>query len=644
MKKNVYMYQPNYLYGKDAYLPYAIGSIAAYAWYRGGGENPCECVQANYQLKELGYLRKPVSTAVKELEEPFLCAFSCYTWNYEYNKALASAIKRAYPECVIVFGGHQIARGYNEEAQEFVDIFIYDEGEIPFQQVLLALAGNGVLDDVPNIKYKGTDLQWHVTKQIVYAETQFPSPYLTGLFDSIVENTDFSFTPTLETNRGCPFSCGYCDWGIYKSKLRQFPMERVKAEIDWFSDHQIDLIFGADSNYGIFERDEDIIDYMVNKKKTTGYPRKFRVAYTKNTGERVFRINQKLNIEGMCKGATLSFQSLNEKTLEAVGRKNIPLNYFSSLMEEYNKDHIPTYSEIILGLPEETFDSFCLGVDRLLESGQHMSISMYLCELLPNSAMAQPEYMNKYQIQVADTVLNQYHCMPDEGDIVERSKVVIGTNVLSFEDWKKMYWYSLVVQSFHCLGLTRHIAIFLHYEYEVSYHDFYTELFAWCKNVPDTVAGKAFIRMNDIFEKFIEGRQSLTYHDLRFGNILWPLDEAWYLEIVYKAETFFNELESYLFAKYPMLAADKKGEDLLTYQRTITYTPYSRQKELTLGYNFPAYFSNIMSGTYQKLAKGNFRFKTLVDHMIDKWDDFAREIVWYGRKGGKNHLELERTE
>lgn len=36
MKKNVYMYQPNYLYGKDAYLPYAIGSIAAYAWYRGG--------------------------------------------------------------------------------------------------------------------------------------------------------------------------------------------------------------------------------------------------------------------------------------------------------------------------------------------------------------------------------------------------------------------------------------------------------------------------------------------------------------------------------------------------------------------------------------------------------------------------------
>ena len=42
-------------------------------------------------------------------------------------------------------------------------------------------------------------------------------------------------------------------------------------------------------------RDEEIIDYMARKKETTGYPRQFRVCYTKNTGERVFNINKKLN-------------------------------------------------------------------------------------------------------------------------------------------------------------------------------------------------------------------------------------------------------------------------------------------------------------------------------------------------------------
>lgn len=636
MKNNVYMYQPNYLYGKDAYLPYAIGALAAYAWAD-------DRIQKKYELKELGYLRTPVSLIVNQLEAPFLCAFSCYTWNYEYNKALAREIKNAYPSCIIVFGGHQIARGYNEDASKYVDIFIYDEGEIPFKGILLALSGIGALSEVSNIKYKDASGQWHTTTQEMYAETDFPSPYLTGIFDSIIKNTEFSFTPTLETNRGCPFSCGYCDWGIYKSKLRQFPLERVKAEIDWFSEHQIDLIFGADSNFGIFERDEEIIDYMVYKKKATGYPRKFRVAYTKNTGDRVFRINQKLNLDGMSKGATLSFQSMNEKTLEAIGRKNIQLSYFSKLMENYHANDIPTYSEIILGLPEETYLSFCAGIDRLLESGQHTSISVYLCELLPNSAMAQPTFMRKYQIRVADTILNQYHCLPEDGDIVERSKVVIGTSSLSFEDWREMYYYSLVIQTFHCLGLTRYTAIYLHHEYNISYHHFYTDLLQWCKNDSHTIVGDSFARMSDILKEFIAGNAPLAYQGSRFGSILWPLEEAWYLEIVYEADRFFQELRSYLYASYPALMSDDICENLLTYQAAITCTPHTQQKELTLKYDFPTYFADIMSGRYRKLNKGNFLYKAAANKPIQRWDDFAREIVWYGRKGGKNHLKLEKA-
>ena len=31
-KKKVYLVQPNYLYGTSAYLPYAVGVIAAYAF------------------------------------------------------------------------------------------------------------------------------------------------------------------------------------------------------------------------------------------------------------------------------------------------------------------------------------------------------------------------------------------------------------------------------------------------------------------------------------------------------------------------------------------------------------------------------------------------------------------------------------
>lgn len=283
----------------------------------------------------------------------------------------------------------------------------------------------------------------------------------------------------------------------------------------------------------------------------------------------------------MCRGASLSFQSMNEKTLEAVGRKNIPLDYFSKLMKDYHASSIPTYSELILGLLEETYASFFAGIDQLLESGQHASINMYLCELLPNSAMAQPAFMEKYQIRVADTILYQFHCLPAKGDIVEYPKVVIGTSSLPFDDWKKMYHYSLAVQTFHCLGLIRYAAINLYYEYNIRYHDFYAGLLQWCKNDPHTIAGDSFARMNAIFEKFTAGIGSLAY------------------------------------------------------QEAITYTPRTQQKTLVLKYDFPTYFANIMSGRYQKLDKGQFLFEAAVDKSIQNWDDFAREIVWYGRKGEK---------
>lgn len=39
----------------------------------------------------------------------------------------------------------------------------------------------------------------------------FPSPYLTGEFDEIDPARWRS--ATIETNRGCPYGCTYCDWG-----------------------------------------------------------------------------------------------------------------------------------------------------------------------------------------------------------------------------------------------------------------------------------------------------------------------------------------------------------------------------------------------------------------------------------------------
>ena len=60
-----------------------------------------------------------------------------------------------------------------------------------------------------------------------------PSPFLTGLMDPFLKE---GYYPILETNRGCPFSCTFCIWGISAlNKVLKFSMDRVKKEFSYMS-------------------------------------------------------------------------------------------------------------------------------------------------------------------------------------------------------------------------------------------------------------------------------------------------------------------------------------------------------------------------------------------------------------------------
>lgn len=636
------MYQPNYTYGDYAFLPYSVGCLAAFAWQS-------DEIRDKYCIKEFGYLREPIEAVVGRLKEPFLCAFSCYIWNYEYNKALAEAIKKEYPDTLILFGGHQISRNLqsidmlNQDAffKKYVDFLIFDEGEMPFTELLLSfLHEEKKLDSIPNLAIN-EEGKWRYTEQKMVIENELPSPYLMGLFDSIVENTTYIFEPTFETNRGCPFSCAYCDWGEYKGRLRQFPMDRIMAEIDWFAEHKTNLLYGADSNFGILERDEEIIDYMLRKKEETGYPQIFRVCYTKNTSDRVFRINKRLNDNNMCKGATLSFQSLNENTLEAIGRKNVSLDFFGELMSKYNEEKIPTYSEIIMGLPEETYSSFCEGINQLIIYGQHTSLNIYLCELLPNSNMASPDYLKRYKIEVAEVKLNQYHCVIDDKEITEMSHIITGNSTMPVQDWKKAFLFSIIVQTFHCLGLSRYIAIFLYQEFSVDYNMFYNRLLDWFLHDMDSIGSQKLDDVINILDSYLKGNGFLGIQKDEFGDVLWPLEEGYYLEILKVRNDFYEEFEKWLLEEYPDMFNNRLGKDVIEYQKALICGPFDEARIVKMNYDLYQYYSEILAGRTYDLQEKQTEYKISPRANFSDWKTFAYETVWYGRKGARNEAIVQ---
>ena len=44
-------------------------------------------------------------------------------------------------------------------------------------------------------------------------------------------------------------------------------MERIKAEMDWIAEHKIEYVYCADGNFGLFDRDEEIAEYIISLKR-----------------------------------------------------------------------------------------------------------------------------------------------------------------------------------------------------------------------------------------------------------------------------------------------------------------------------------------------------------------------------------------
>ena len=622
--KNIYFVQANNVYGNDCksvYIPYASGCIAAYAFADEKIKNEC-------RLAGFVFTHEPIQDAVAKMQNPFVAAFSCSVWNYEYNKALAKELKKAYPEVKIIFGGHNVLRDFAtfDECLE-ADILIYREGEESFRQIILNLLCGNDLSDVANIAFR-KDGSYFKTREESFCLSEYPSPYLNGIFDSIADGKT-NFSAILETNRGCPFKCSFCDWGTLGSRVRLFPMERIKAEMDWIASHGIEYVYCADGNFGLFDRDEEIAEYIISLKKSTGFPKNFRVCFTKNRTEFVKKICKRFNEYGLDKAQTLSFQSLSPIVLENIGRKNVSLEHFRELMNEYSRLGISTSSELILGLAGETKESFTKGICDLLEYGQHKAIQVYTCDLLPNSEMGSPEYVKKFGIETVRTPFSQAHCNANEKrEIEEYNTAVIKTNSLSTEDWIYCVVFACLVQAFHNIGFFRAVALFLRNELGVDYIDIYSDILEYSLNNPKTACGFVAGIIKDFASGMSKGENPWAVACDSLGDICWQFDEIYFLKSLEKADEIFDELESFISEKY---GESQKLRAVFDYQRKILKRPGAEMTEIKTDFDFYSYFQRIYSGCYAPLEEKKTLLSFEDNLPCENLYEYACRVVWYGR-------------
>ena len=205
--KNVYFVQVDVSASsgtQNAYLPYTAGILAASAF-------TSEIVKANCEFKGFVFLREEVDDVVSKLDSPSFMGFSNYCWSTEYNKLLAKRVKEKYPDCLIVFGGHDIPDNFSFlEDFDYIDVLCHGEGEDTVRELLEAYCEGKPFDDVPNVSFRNSEGGYTRTQTRLQSTLDYPSPYLEGWFDPIIEEyPEITFNAILETSRGCPNQCAY---------------------------------------------------------------------------------------------------------------------------------------------------------------------------------------------------------------------------------------------------------------------------------------------------------------------------------------------------------------------------------------------------------------------------------------------------
>lgn len=620
--KNIYFVEAGFSFDNDIYLPYATGCIAAYMKKEG-------CFDEKFNLAGFIYRKEPTDSIIEKLDEPYIVGFSCCIWNHNFNLELAQKIKKRYPECKIIFGGHNVTQDNSLlKKYPFIDILVFSEGEKPFTDAVLHIEDNS-LKNVPNISYRNNGMIFSTPSEPSCGIEDFPSPYLSGIFDSILEKEEHSsLLCVLETNRGCPYSCSYCDWCIGKT-VRKFPIDKIKAELLFIAQNRLEYCFCADSNFGMFERDIEIAEYAAQLKKEYGYPRVLKTCFAKYSNDTVFTISRILNEAGMDKGATLAYQTLSDTALKNINRQNLTLEHFSTLLRKYGEAGIPTYSELILGLPGETRESFCEGICRILESGQHNSLSIYYLEMLPNSEMSQPSFINKHGLNFVEVAFNHMHSKENKGITKEYSHIVQSTSTLSKEDWIYCNLFAICVQAFHFLGFLRFFALYLNSEKNISFFDFYSGLLTYILNKNGSLLNDVFSSFKNKLSSSLSGEWNFT--DPTFGEASWAFEEGAYLKFLQNSDTVRNELSDYLA---PYFDDESFFNELNAFQNAILRSWNKNDEEHSFSYDFMPFFSALQSGKKEELKKENVRYFFCSKKNYTDPKEFAKEIVWFGRRRG----------
>jgi radical SAM superfamily enzyme YgiQ (UPF0313 family) len=418
--------------------PLAIGDIAAYL----DSKFPRELDIYLFRYSE------DLDKALK-IKKPNIVGFSNYYWTENISKAWAKAIKRIDPNILILMGGPNFPIDECRQLEFLqscpsVDLYVRLEGESATKLIVdeykrvdgcLKKIKEAQLPSCTLLSADGSRLVSHPLHPRIKNLDDIPSPFLNHFMDGFFNG---QLIPAYQTNRGCPFLCTYCNSGdTYYNKMSHFSVERVTQDLEYIAKKisetcpHIGVLRLVDDNFGMYKRDQEIVQAIIRIQKRYGYPKKIIVSTGKNQPERILDSVKKL---GGSMGFTAAVQTMDEDVLKAIKRENISREAYFDVAEQLGKSGLIGIADTILGLPEESKESYFNGLKELIDAGIQ-TINTTTAFMMMGSELETDATRNKYNIGTHWRLSPGAYSEVGNKSVMEIEEIITSSSSMPFEDW-----------------------------------------------------------------------------------------------------------------------------------------------------------------------------------------------------------------
>ena len=426
-------------------------------------------------------------------------AMSCYVWNVGLVTSLARELMQALPRARVVLGGPQIIRHTAKYVSPESDrvIVCNGEGERTFADCLRELTESR--PDMAKVNgisfYRDGELVTTPDQERLSELDRMPSPFLSGLFKGQYGTTVF------ETNRGCPYRCGFCFWGAATNdRVFKFSEDRIRDELFWISKQGLIFVFIADANWGMLGRDVAFSRHIAECKAKHRTPHMVYFSAAKNSPDRVSEISEIFQEAGIMAAQPVSLQTVDDEALKAVDRQNIKRSAYLKVQDNLNELGMSSYTELIWPLPAETLASFKRGISQICAM-RCPTIIVYPHLLLLNTSIYNTRGQRNFVTRRFD-------------DGIGDAEIVVATDDVTEEEFEIGMWlYYAMYIAYNARGLWA-VSRYLNKRGVLPSGELFDRFGAFCRSqsYPISEFLQASVRRADFYDTFNYGK--VAHHAL----------------------------------------------------------------------------------------------------------------------------------